>query len=407
MDRLRIGIAGAGVGSLQVVPNLLGLRDRIQLTALADVRRDNMAFYAERYGEPVEMFDSVEDMCDSPAVDAIWVATPNEVHARHTIAAAERGKHVICEKPMAVTLEQCEMMVEAVERNGIKYVQGHSKVYDSPIRKMGELARSGELGQVIHIQSLNWNDWLIRALMPQEVDTDLGSGVVFRQGPHQIDTVRFIAGGKARSVRALAGRWEPNFPKCEGNYTAFLEFENDIAASLMFDGHGYFDVTELTWGIGESGKRHRNPESLIPRARPHGPVSAEQKYALVRGGNPYGYGEGGGWIEDAPQEMPFFGLTIVSCERGVIRVSPDGLFVYDENGRREVACPQTPHRAAELVELHDALEHDRPTLLDARWGMATTEVCLAILQSTRERRDVELRHQSPAPSVEALARSSG
>jgi len=298
-------------------------------------------------------------------------------------------------------------MVEAVERNGIKYVQGHSKVYDSPIRKMGEVARSGELGRVIHIQSWNWNDWLVRALMPQEVDTDLGSGVVFRQGPHQIDTVRFIAGGKVRSVRALAGRWEPNFPKCESNYTAFLESENDIAATLMFDGLGYFDVTELTWGIGESGRRQRNPDSLIPRARPDGPVSAEQKYALVRGGNPYGYGEGGGWLPDAPQKMPFFGLTVVSCERGVIRVSPDGLYVYDENGRREVLCSQTPHRAAELVELYDALANDRPTLLDARWGMSTAEVCLAILESSRERRDVELRHQSPAPSVGALAQTAG
>ncbi len=391
---------------MQVIPNLHQLKDKIQLTALADTRADNMAYYVEQYGEPVKMFDTVEAMCASPDLDAIWVATPNELHAQNTITAAEHGKHIICEKPMAVTLDQCEAMVEAVERNDVKYVQGHSKVYDSPVRKMGEIARSGELGQVIHIQSLNWNDWMIRAVMPQEVDTDRGSGVVFRQGPHQIDTVRFIAGGKVRSVRALAGRWEPNFQKCEGNYTAFLEFDNDIAANLMFDGYGYFDVTELTWGIGEAGKKHRNPESLIARARPKGPVTAEQKYALVRSGNPYGYGEGGGWLADAPQQMPFFGMTIVTCERGVIRQSAEGLYVYDENGRREVACPRTPNRAAELIELYDALAHDRPTLLDARWGMSTAEICLAILESSRERRDVKLRHQAPAPDAQALARSA-
>lgn len=402
MDRLRIGIAGAGIGSLQIVPNLLELKGRVELTALADTRRDNMTYFAEQYGAPVKMFDDVEEMCASPLVDAVWVATPNEFHAAHVIAAANNKKHVICEKPMAINLEQCRAMVDAVEKNGVKYVQGHSKVYDSPIRKLGELARSGELGRVVHIQSLNWNDWLIRALMPQEVDTDLGTGVVFRQGPHQIDTVRFIAGGIVKSVRAMTARAEPSFPKCESNYTAFLEFENDIAANLMFDGMGYFDVTEFTWGIGESGKKHRNPESIIGRERPKGPVTAEQKYGLVKTGNPYGYGKGGGWDPKSPEQQPFFGLTVVSCERGVMRVSPNGLYIYDKNGRREVPCPKTPNRAAELIELYDALKHDRPTLLDARWGMATTEVCLAILQSSRERGDVKLSHQSAAPRFEPL-----
>jgi phthalate 4,5-cis-dihydrodiol dehydrogenase len=171
VDRIRIGIAGAGIGSLQVIPNLLELRDKIVLTALADTRRDNMTYYAERYPTPVRMYDAVEEMCLSSDIDAVWVATPNEFHARHVIAAAKAGKHVICEKPMAVTMEQCRSMVDAVERHGVKYVQGHSNVYDSPVRKMGEIARSGDLGRVIHIQSLNWNDWLVRALMPQEVDT--------------------------------------------------------------------------------------------------------------------------------------------------------------------------------------------------------------------------------------------
>ncbi len=399
MEPIRLGIAGAGIGALQVIPNLVQLKDKILLTALADTRRGNMTYFAEKYGAPVAMFDSVEAMCASDACNAVWVSTPNEFHAAHTICAAENGKHVICEKPMAVTLDQCRAMVEAVERAGVKYVQGHSKVYDLPVRKMGEIARSGALGRVIHIQTWNWNDWLIRAVMPQEVDTDLGSGVVFRQGPHQIDTVRFIAGGKARSVRAIAGRHAPNFPRCEGNYTALVEFEGDIAATLVFDGYGYFDVSEFTWGIGESGRKQLNPESLMARDRPAGPVSAEEKYALVRNGNPYGYGKGGGTLPGSPVYQPFFGLTMVTCEKGVMRVSPEGLYVYDKDGRRAVECPSTPNRAAELIDLYDALANRRPTLLDARWGMSTAEICLGILQSSRERREVALTHQAPAPGA--------
>jgi phthalate 4,5-cis-dihydrodiol dehydrogenase len=393
MKPLGLGIAGAGIAALQVLPHLSALGERIALAALADVRRENMAFFCERYGRAVPMFDSVEAMCRSTDVDAVWVASPNALHAEHTICAAKNGKHVICEKPMAVSLEQCAAMVEAVERHRVKFVQGHSKAYDTPIRKMAEILASGELGRVIHIQTWNWNDWLLRALVASEVDTAQGSGVVFRQGPHQVDIVRFLGGGKVRSVRAVAGRRDPAYPDGEGNYTAFLEFEDGAAATMVFDGYGYFDVAELTWGIGESGMRMKNPESLVPRARPAGPVSAARKYELVGAGNPYGYGEGGGVDASSPRRNPFFGLTIVSCERGVMRQQPDGVFVYTAQGRGAVEAPAHRGRTSELVELCDALEHNRPTLLDARWGMATTEVCLAILQSSRERREVRLSHQ--------------
>jgi phthalate 4,5-cis-dihydrodiol dehydrogenase len=399
MARVRLGLAGVGIAALQVTDNLKSLDNLIELAALADIRRDNMELFCERFGRAVPMFDSVEAMCDSPSVDAVWVATPNALHAEHTIYAAERGKHVICEKPMAVTLEQCKAMVAAVEKNGVKYVQGHSKVYDTPIRKLGEIVGSGELGRVINIQTWNYNDWLIRALMPNEVDTDQGAGVVFRQGPHQIDVVRYLGGGRVRSVRASAGRFAPAFPKCEGNYTAFLEFENGVAATLVFDGYGYFDVTELTWSIGESGKTTLNSDSVQPRYRPKGPVTAEEKFAQVRAGNPYGYGAGSGVDRASPQRPPFFGLTVVTCERGVLRQSPKGIYIYGEAGRREVECAPHRGRAGELMELYEAVTNDRPTLLDARWGMATAEVCLAILQSSRERREVMLTAQSDAPAL--------
>jgi predicted dehydrogenase len=96
---------------------------------------------------------------------------------------------------------------------------------------------------------------------------------------------------------------------------------------------------------------------------------------------------------------PFFGLTIVTCEKGVMRQSPEGVYVYDENGRREEPCPPHRGRAAELMELRDAVASGRPTLLDARWGMATAEVCLAILQSSRERREIVLTEQTAAPAL--------
>ena len=105
-------------------------------------------------------------------------------------------------------------------------------------------------------------------------------------------------------------------------------------------------------------------------------------------------------MDDAsPRRNPFFGLTVVSCERGVLRQHPDGDLRLHREGRREI--PVEPHRgrSSELIELHDAVTMNRPTLLDARWGMASTEVCLAILQSSRERREILLEHQVGLPTA--------
>jgi hypothetical protein len=137
----------------------------------------------------------------------------------------------------------------------------------------------------------------------------------------------------------------------------------------------------------------KNPDSVVPRARPRGPVSAAEKYGQVRAGNPYGYGAGGGVDESARPRLPFFGLTVVSCERGVMRQHPDGIYVYTAAGRRSVEAPAHRGRSPELLELYEAVTQNRRAPLDARWGMATTEVCLAILQSSRERRDIALSHQ--------------
>ena len=87
----------------------------------------------------------------------------------------------------------------------------------------------------------------------------------------------------------------------------------------------------------------------------------------------------------------------MSCERGDIRQSPDGLYVYTETGREEVTLEPGGRGRKELAELVDALREERPTFPDERWGMASLEVVLAVLESSRERREVPLSHQVPCP----------
>ena len=93
------------------------------------------------------------------------------------------------------------------------------------------------------------------------------------------------------------------------------------------------------------------------------------------------------------------GLVIASCERGELRQSATGLYVYDDDGRHDEPLPPGHSlRLNEVTELREAISGRRPALHDGRWGMATLEVVLAIMQSAAERREITLRHQIPVPA---------
>jgi phthalate 4,5-cis-dihydrodiol dehydrogenase len=381
---LRVGVAGLGSVSSQILSSFKNAPNA-RLGAAADVRQEARDAFARAHDLPV--FADVAEMCRLPEIDAVWIATPNTFHCEHAIAAAENGKHVICEKPMAITLEQCDRMIDAAERNGVKLLQGHSKIFDAPVRAMRQVVSSGRLGKVIQIGSWNYNDWLQRPRLASEVDTTQGGGLVYRQGPHMVDVVRYVAGGLATSVRAVTGRWDPHFDT-EGNFSALMEFEGGIGATLTLNGYGYFDVTELTWGIGEGGQQ-RDPRARKPRPRRTGPLAAEEKYR-------YAAGPAQTAIYVRGEKQPFYGLTVVSCERGAIRQSPDGLSLYTENGVEDVPVPRNPGRTAELSELQVALAEGRPVFPDGRWGRATLEVILGMLDSSRQHREVFLSRQVPS-----------
>lgn len=386
-------MAGLGVASTQILPVVSKL-PYIQVTAAADVRQEALTKFRKEYD--AEVFTSFEEMCKSPNVDFVYVATPNELHARHVITAAEHGKHAIVEKPMALSIEECEAMNRAAEKNGVRLLCGHTHSFDPPIRKMREIVRGGELGRLRMVHSWNYNEFMYRPRMKRELATS--RGVVLNQGPHHVDIVRLIGGGMVRSVRAMTGIWDKARAH-EGSYVCYLEFEDGTPATLVYSGYGFFDTAELFWWIGEGGQP-RDPEAnLKVREKIRGVRTAEEEESLKEEMRYGGRREGEyshAWGGESRQ--PFFGFTLVSCEKGDIRQSPHGLFVYGENQKREVAVPAGRRgREAEAEELYQAVVNRRPVFHDGRWGEATLEVCLAMLESAKERKEVFLSHQVPSP----------
>ena len=390
---LRLGVAGLGVASTQILPPISTL-PFIKITAAADTRTDALAKFREAYKG--ETFTSVEAMCASSNVDAVYVATPNHLHAQHAIAAANHKKHVIVEKPMALSIDECEAMNRAAEKNRINLLCGHTHSFDPPVRKIREIVKSGELGKLCMINTWNYNEFMYRPRMKHELATS--RGVVLNQGPHHIDIVRLIGGGMVRSVRAMTGIWD-KARAYEGSYTCYLEFEDGTPVTLIYSGYGFFDTAELFSWVGEGGQ-HRDPETnLQVRRRLREVKSPEEEERLKEGMRFGGQREGEfSHVWSGERRQPFFGFTLVSCERGDIRQTPDGLFIYGENEKREITLPAGRRgREAEIEELYDAVVHGRPVFHDGRWGAATLEVCLAMLESAEKRKEIFLSHQVPSP----------
>jgi hypothetical protein len=97
---------------------------------------------------------------------------------------------------------------------------------------------------------------------------------------------------------------------------------------------------------------------------------------------------------DVNKISPWFGLTVVSCERGDIRQSPHGIFVYDDDGRHEIPVKLESIGLPDVKELHDYLTAGKPLTHDGRWALATLEACTAIRQSSDEGREIVLTHQT-------------
>ena len=181
-----------------------------------------------------------------------------------------------------------------------------------------------------------------------------------------------------------------------------------MPATLVYNGYGFFDTAELYDWVGEGGY-YRDPETNrkmrtnLRHAAGDDTVLEEQKNQMRYGARQSeNYPEiwniwGRGHAATDRKHQKFFGLTVASCEKGDLRQSADGILVYGEEGRREVAIENAmAGRQAEVQELYEAVAHDRPVSHDGRWGEATLEVCLAMIRSAEERCEVELSHQVPA-----------
>ena len=389
-EPLKLGVIGLGRAFTLMLPTFMA-DPRIRIVAASDPRADARARFAAEFGARV--YEDAESLCADPDVVAVYIASPHQFHVDHVKCAAVHGKHVMVEKPMALSVDECREMIAAAKQANIKLLVGHSHSFDLPYLRARAMIQSGAFGRVRMINALNFTDFLYRPRRSEELDTKAGGGVVFSQAAHQVDVVRLLAGSKATSVRALTANWDALRPT-EGAYTAQIKFENGNFASLTYSGYAHFDTDEFMGWWGELGQQ-RDGDATYGRARRilRKAATPADETAMK---NARAYGTTGRDAFRAGSDLAHnhFGLVVVSCERADLRPLPHGVMVYGDETRHleEIEPPKIPRKEV-VDELCAAAMLGTPPLHSGEWGLATLEICLAILESGRSGREVALRWQ--------------
>jgi phthalate 4,5-cis-dihydrodiol dehydrogenase len=387
MKTIRLGVVGLGRAFTLMMPTFVA-DPRVALAGAADPRPEARSRFEAEFNIPA--YERIESLCADRSIDAVYIASPHQLHAEHARIAAAAGKHVLVEKPMALSIDDCQSMIDAAERARVHLIVGHSHSFDAPVLRTRESIASGAYGKLRMLTALNFTDFMYRPRRPEELSTPEGGGVVWSQAAHHIDVVRLLGGGLARSVYAFTGAWDPARPT-EGAYSALIRFD-EAFASLTYSGYGHFDSDEFCGGIGELGElRDRARYGATRRALASARSAAEE--AELKASRGYG-GSRQARSNATASHHQHFGLLIASCEHADLRPLPDRVAIYGDFKMREepLAPPSIPRREV-IDELHDAVVNGTRPRHNGEWALATIEACDALLRSASERREISLRRQ--------------
>lgn len=225
------GIIGLGdIAERNFVPALVEAADAELHSAVSRSPDKAKAFAAKH--KLARAFDSLDEMLADPQLDAVYIATPNALHAEQTIAAAKAGKHVLCDKPMALTVADGERMIEAADRHKVKLAVAFRNRYHPSHVDTRRHVMAGDLGEIQYAKAQlfvggkrgHWQGW--------RRDPALGgSGSIVGQAVHPVDLMRFILDDEVVELRCVTDEHPPERPVDEMTFT-ILTFRNGAHATI-------------------------------------------------------------------------------------------------------------------------------------------------------------------------------
>ncbi len=231
----KIGYAIIGLGRIAAI-FMPGTRatTNSKVTALVSGHRPKALRIAADYDVPessIYNYENFDSIISNKSVDAVYVALPNSMHAEYTIRAAKAGKHVLCEKPMATSVADCEAMIAACNSAGVKLMIAYRCHYEPTNLKAVSLIRSGAIGQVQAIESgfgfnIKPGEWRLEKKMS-------GGGPLVDVGIYALNATRYLTGEEPESFRAFTSviDHDGRFTQVEENVSWTTRFPSGIVAA--------------------------------------------------------------------------------------------------------------------------------------------------------------------------------
>jgi predicted dehydrogenase len=262
------GIAGAHVAGYRLNPEL------VEFAAVADPLRESAE---KRRGtdEDVRIYSDYREMIAHGDLDAVDICLPHHLHADAIIAAADAGLHVLCEKPLCLTLEEAAAISAAARRTGVTIMCAHNQLFQPAVAAARTMIDSGALGRVYEVRTTDsfFNDFTRENMGWRARAATAGGGALIDTGYHPLYLLQHLAGGAPVGVAAMLSTHRLDFMEGEDSAQVLVRFDNgvigQVATSWAYDPAS---GTEKFSVVGEKGSLSSDGSTLVSRRRGEEPV---------------------------------------------------------------------------------------------------------------------------------------
>lgn len=230
-EKFNFAVIGCGkIGSRHC--DVLVANPETKLIAVCDSIKEKADSFAEKYN--VKAYYDYKELLKNETFDIVSICTPSGLHAEQTIAAANEKKHVVCEKPMAITLEDCDKMIETCARNNVRLFVVKQNRYNEPLLRLKEAIASDHLGRLYLINAnVFWNRTpKYYQEEPWRGTANLDGGALMNQSSHFVDIIHWL-GGNVKSVYAKMDNYVHDL-ETEDTGIVLLKFENGAIGSIQY-----------------------------------------------------------------------------------------------------------------------------------------------------------------------------
>ncbi|MCI8993092.1 MAG: Gfo/Idh/MocA family oxidoreductase [Eubacterium sp.] len=247
--KVKVCLIGCGRAGMIHAKSYAGNVKNAELAALCDPVAENLKSAQEEVEVPY-IYTDYKEVMKNDEIDAVIVVTPTKFHHEIVLAAANAGKHVFCEKPMAVDEKECDDMIQACRQNGVKLQLGFMRRFDKNFRRGKELIDSGEVGTVTSLRSNTHGpsepkEWMF--------DVRNSYGPLGEVNSHDFDTLRWYAGCEVKKIHAIGHNFrspevKDRYPEYYDTCAVLLEFENGIVGTIsgaQYVKYGYDSRAEI------------------------------------------------------------------------------------------------------------------------------------------------------------------